>query len=219
MKYTGKIQLLVLFLAMALAFGGGVKYHQLRAPASLEEGNGLLLSAASAQAEPEEIYVDVKGAVASPGLYQFPPGSRIAHALEKAEPLENAYLFSLNQAALLRDGQELIVYYAPAEGAEAGEGEGAAAEGAPPKELIAQPQALAADSESAAAGTGGGKVNINTANMQELETLPGIGPSKAGAIVNYRRDNGAFASIEEIKRVSGIGDATYANIKGLIVVD
>ena len=63
-----------------------------------------------------------------------------------------------------------------------------------------------------------GKVNINTATQTELETLPGIGPSTSLKIIDYREENGKFQSIEEIKEVSGIGDAKYENIKDLICV-
>ena len=61
-----------------------------------------------------------------------------------------------------------------------------------------------------------GSININTADLQELDTLPGIGPAKAQAIIDYRSQNGPFANIGDIIRVSGIGDATYANIKAMI---
>jgi competence protein ComEA len=61
-----------------------------------------------------------------------------------------------------------------------------------------------------------GAININTADLQELDSLPGIGPAKAQAIIEYRSQNGPFANIGDIIRVSGIGDATYANIKSMI---
>ena len=62
------------------------------------------------------------------------------------------------------------------------------------------------------------KININTATQTELETLPGIGPSTAIKIINYRKENGKFANIEDIKKVSGIGDSKYAKIKDLIKI-
>ena len=59
-------------------------------------------------------------------------------------------------------------------------------------------------------------VNINTANEKELETLPGIGPAKAKAIVDHRKKNGNFKTLDSLKDVSGIGDATYAELKGKV---
>lgn len=67
-------------------------------------------------------------------------------------------------------------------------------------------------------GYGGDKVNINTANQTELETLPGIGPSTALKIINYRKENGKYKTIEDIKKVSGIGDSKYNKIKELIKI-
>ena len=60
------------------------------------------------------------------------------------------------------------------------------------------------------------KININTATQSELETLPGIGPSTATKIINYRKENGRFNSIEDIKKVKGIGDSKFSQIKDLI---
>ena len=73
-------------------------------------------------------------------------------------------------------------------------------------------------STSGSFSTGNSVVNINTATQTELETLPGIGPSLALKIINYRKENGKFSSIEEIKNVSGIGDAKFENMKSLITV-
>ena len=67
-------------------------------------------------------------------------------------------------------------------------------------------------------GGSDGKININTANESELDTLPGIGPSRAKDIINYREKVGAFKSIEEIKNVSGIGEAAFEKMKEIITI-
>ncbi len=208
MKNIHKLYILALFLLLAAVFGGGVKYGQhLYSPKNNSNG-GILNSISSGTALQEEIYIDIKGAVEAPGVYQFPQGSRVCHALEEAKPLKEAYLTAINQAEFLKDGQELIIYYAPKEEDAAGE-------------YIAESRDLSSPKPAAgnSAANISGKININTASSGELESLPGIGPSKAGAIINYRRDNGKFTKIEDIKKVSGIGDVTYGKIKGMISVD
>ncbi len=87
-----------------------------------------------------------------------------------------------------------------------------------------QTSGFASVSEEEPASQSAGKpianlININTASAAELETLPGVGPSKAAAIINYREENGPFRAVSEIQNVSGIGPATYAKLKGQITVE
>lgn len=142
-----------------------------------------------------EIYVQISGAVADPGVYTFPADSRVYELIEAAGGLlPEAYDVSLNQAERLSDGQKIYVYTKE----EAAEG-------------------LAPTEESSS--TSDGKVNINTASTEELTSLKGIGQTRAESIVAYRQEHGAFAAVEDLKAVSGIGDATYQKIADAITVN
>jgi len=146
---------------------------------------------------PAPLVVHVTGAVVKPGVYELPAGSRVRDALAAAGGfLPQAAAGALNQAAPLVDGQQIDV---PDESAAAAPEEAAKN---PPSE---QP-----------AGT---LVDINTATPAELEALPGIGPTIAQRIVDYREENGPFEKAAEIVNVSGIGPATYAQFKDLITAE
>lgn len=142
-----------------------------------------------------EIYVQISGAVADPGVYTFPADSRVYELIEAAGGLlPEAYDVSLNQAERLSDGQKIHVYT---------------------KEEAAGGLAPTEESSS----TSDGKVNINTASTEELTSLKGIGQTRAESIVAYRQEHGAFAAVEDLKAVSGIGDATYQKIADAITVN
>jgi len=147
-----------------------------------------------------EVYVD--GAVVSPGVYRLKDGARVAQAIDAAGGLApEADVTGLNRASKVVDGQKIHV---PTVGeqqasiAEAGVDGGA----------------------SASSGVSGatGLVNINTASAAELQTLSGIGPSMAQSIIDERTKNGAFASVDDLMRVSGIGEKKLAKIKDSICV-
>ncbi|MDH3944451.1 MAG: helix-hairpin-helix domain-containing protein [Anaerolineae bacterium] len=144
---------------------------------------------------PPPLTVHVEGAVAQPGVYALPPGSRLRDAVEAAGGLlPDADPARLNLAAFLSDGQRItvpLIGQEPAEPLTAANPDG-------------QPGAL---------------VNINTAALAELEDLPGIGPVKAQAIIDHRTIYGPFESIEEIMQVPGIGPATFDLIQDLITVE
>lgn len=149
---------------------------------------------ASEASTDQNIFVQVSGAVVSPGVYELPGDSRVYAAIEAAGGLlQTADDSDINQAAILEDGQKIYVYSA---------------------EEIAKLQEAAIAEESA----NDGLVNINTADVQLLTTLPGIGENKAKQIVAYRDSNGAFSSIEDIKNVSGIGDGIFNQINSLIKI-
>lgn len=153
-------------------------------------------------APPEQslLQVHVLGAVASPGIYSLPSGSRIADALATAGgTLPHAVLGELNLAKPLFDGEQVLVAdAAPAPVAEE------------PKPATAASFPAASDQPSL--------INVNTATAAQLESLPYIGPSKAAAIIAYRQQHGAFARVEDLLKVPGIGEATLAKFKHLVTV-
>lgn len=148
-----------------------------------------------------EVYVDVDGAVVRPGVYRLKDGARVSQAIDAAGGLTaEADVTGLNRASKITDGQKI---YVPT----VGEQQAAAAVGG-------------ADSAAVASGAGSssGLVNINTASAAELQTLSGIGPSTAQSIIDERTQNGAFASVDDLMRVSGIGEKKLAKIKDCICV-
>lgn len=141
----------------------------------------------------EKIFIYVSGAVNSPGVIEIDNNSRVKDAIEKAGGLkENADLTNINLAEKLEDEKKI---YIPEEGENTS------------KEVVEEIN----NQESQKL-----KVNINTANSSELQKLPGIGPSLAESIVEYRKQNGRFASVEDIKKVSGIGKNKFNKIKEYI---
>lgn len=143
--------------------------------------------------------VDVKGAVKHPGLYSLQEGDRLFDAVEKAGGYtDEADTRMLNHAQKLDDE---AVIYVPVHGEELPVFETAAAgAGQAPQEKSAL-------------------VNINTADQAGLQTLPGIGPSKAAAIVQYREESGAFPDTAALKNVSGIGEKTFERLQSLITIN
>jgi competence protein ComEA len=229
MQKASKNRLIALLIIAALSFGGGALYgrnQQSRAQEAvnlltiIEEGTAPL---GDLPAEPEnqlnepppQVAVHVKGAVEKPGLYELPAGSRVADALAMANLLPEANTDIINLASKLSDGTEVVVPFHE-------EGEDTDWQA-----LVANIAASAASSAAPSNGNAGAAVstavsaliNINSANLTALQTLSGIGPVKAQAIIDYRVQQGPFAKIEDIKKVSGIGPATFDKIKDHITVD
>jgi competence protein ComEA len=146
---------------------------------------------------PVLLLVHVAGWVNKPGVYELHEGQRVIDAIQAAGGAKNgADLTTINLAALLTDAQQIVVAR-----------RGAAGPGAP--------------LGGATTGSGAGStelININTATLDQLETLPGIGEVLAQRIVDYREENGPFGSVEDLLEVSGIGDATLADLKPQITV-
>ena len=184
-------QRLAIYAAVAVA----VLVIGWRAPAP---GDGGYRPAAVAPAEPaatdaasQVVVVDVVGAVRRPGVYRLSGGARVQDAVRKARPTAKARLSGLNLAARLADGEQVVV---PVRG-----GGGAAV--AP-----------------ATAGSSDAPVHLNSATLEQLETLDGIGPALAQRIIDFRSEHGGFRSLDELDQVSGFGPARMAALHGHVAL-
>lgn len=171
-----------------------------------ESSNESVLESGSKKQETknDNIYVYVNGQVKYPGVYKLKNGDRAYKAIKKAGGLtKNAKKNNINLAETVVDAQNIYVMskkeYKKSLSKKSISGE-------------------TNDSLSENQDTNSSLININTASESELTKLPGIGNSKAAAIIKYREENGNFSSKEDIKNVSGIGDSTYSNIEDLITV-
>lgn len=149
------------------------------------------------------IYVDIGGEVNVPGVYEVSEGTRLFQVIEKAGGLtEDADIDVINRAEAVYDGQKiLIASYEESE-----------------KRSKSQTLAAPAEQSGISSAADEVRVNINTADSVTLQTIPGIGPSKAERIIEYRNTQGRFQSIDDIKNISGIGDKTFESIKKYITV-
>lgn len=161
--------------------------------------------------KPEEILVHISGCVKEEKVVTLKSGSRIQDAINSAGGLsKDADLTNINLAYILEDGEKI---YIPKKGEELSQ-----------DSLIYSESSVGTDASVRSSSTHTSssnkttKININKAGQSELETIPGVGPSTALKIVNYREENGKFKSIEDIKNVSGIGDAKYEQMKEYITV-
>ena len=214
---SGALALSLLFVAAWMVFAGGAGEQepagvQIIAPAETSEPGAVGSPGAAAStltpsptAVPEEITVYITGEVVNPGVYSVARGERLDAVLQLAGgPTESSDLDRVNLAAYAADAAH---YTIPAAGEPAEPGELSGDESTP---NVAQ----ASQSESCRP-----PVNINTASVQCLETLPGIGGVRAESIVSHREQQGPFASAEAITEVSGIGDGIFRRIAELISVD
>jgi competence protein ComEA len=141
------------------------------------------------------LFVHVLGAVAHPGLYTLPAGSRVVDAVGAAGGMtHDADQSGVNLARLLSDGEQLVVPH------------------------VGEVVAPAAGATGRAASVPGGKVNLNTATEDELETLPRVGPAMAAKILDWRTQNGRFTSVDDLMNISGIGQKTFDSLKDLVTV-
>lgn len=158
----------------------------------------------TAELPPAPVQVFVSGEVVNPDVYELPAGSIIADAINQAGGFTaDANTEGVNLAQPLLDGMQIRV---PEVGEEVS---------AP---TVVEPES-ATSGGGEGAGNSGEKINLNTATMEQLDTLPGIGPSTAAAIIAYREENGPFTSIEGLLEVTGIGPAKFDQIKDLITIE
>jgi competence protein ComEA len=151
---------------------------------------GAVTSAAGPSPTPALLIVSVTGKVNRPGLVRLPPGSRVADAIEAAGGVvPGVDLTGVNLARKVVDGEMIAIGVTPPPVAAAGPG-----------------------------ATAGGLVNLNTASLAELQTLPGIGEVLAQRIVEYRDGHGGFRAVNDLRQVEGIGDAKFQQLKDRVTV-
>jgi len=147
----------------------------------------------------EVMIIDVSGAVNHPSVVELSSGSRVGDAIDAAGGLaENADISQINRAALVSDGEKIYI---------------------PSRSGGDETPSDTGNEDTSLSGTSSSeKVNINTASSAELQTLNGVGPVTAEKIIEYRESSGRFSRIEDIKKVSGIGDKTYEKLKAYISI-
>ena len=148
-------------------------------------------AAAAAEPQPMVVVVDVVGAVRRPGVYRLASGARVLDAVRKARAGRHADLAGLNLAARLADGEQVVV---PRRGQ------------------------AAIGVTTAAPGSPQAPVHLNSATLEQLEELDGIGPSLAQRIIDYRTQHGGFRSLDELDQVSGFGPARLAALHGHVAL-
>jgi competence protein ComEA len=148
-------------------------------------------TAAAAPSKPSQVYVDVVGAVRRPGLYRVRSGARVADAVAHAGgATPKADLQLVNLAALIADGEQVVVPRRGAGGVSA--------------------------ATSAPGSASSGPVHLNSATLEQLDALPGVGPVTAQKIIDYRTQHGGFGSVDELDAVPGIGPARLADLRPLV---
>ena len=147
----------------------------------------------------EKIVIHITGAICNEGIYELEENSRIADAVKMAGGLkEDADLKQINLAYVLEDGMKINI---PSKNENINE------------DSNNTESYITKENLNSSNNTKISKVNINNATQTELETLPGIGPSTALKIINYRKENGKFSNVEELKNVNGIGDNKFEAMK------
>ena len=189
-EFTRREQIMLVLIAAVIIAASGIVFWP-------REKSGPAVTspppAAEQHAEPvkhNNVVVYVTGAVRNPGVVSMAPGSRVIDAVNLlGGPTETANLNGINMAAPLADGQQVHV-----------------------------PSREESEDTPAPGRSPGGKININTADAAALDTLPGVGPSTARKIIEYRRAKGPFSSLEDLKKVPGIGENKYQNLKDKITL-
>ena len=204
---TIKQKIIIGVAILAIVVGIGVYFLVINNQQKEYEVNDFLSSNETERSKGSTIMIHITGEVNNPGIIELQEESRIADAIEVAGGVtENADLNEVNLAFVLSDGQKI---YIPNKNE---------------KELDQEKAYITSESgnnvivKDKIEGGKKQKVNINEAKQEDFEQLPGIGPSIAKKIVEYREQNGKFTSIDELQEVKGIGEAKFKNIKEYIMV-
>jgi len=196
-------ELVGLVAIVGITLGGAGLWYLRSLPQPVEvRAGGVPPAGAAAAASPTEtqvpLLVDVAGEVRKPGVYEFTEGDRIIDAIDAAGGATlKADLQSLNLAAPVQDGVQVLV---------------------PAKVPVSGTAPGGTTGSPGATGSIGALVNINTADATALEALPGIGEVLSQAIVDYRTQNGPFATIDDLENVSGIGPSIMEDVRDMVTV-
>ena len=191
---------LVLAALLAAVVAGGVVWRgrpqEVTVPAVVSTGAPLPgVSADPAPAAGGQLVVSIAGKVVHPGVVRLPPGSRVDDAVRAAGgPLPGTSTGLLNLARRLVDGEQVLVGVEP------------------------PPGAAAPGAGTAGGARAGGLVDLNTATAADLDALPGIGPVLAQRIVDWRTEHERFASVDQLREVTGIGEAKFQDLRGAVTV-
>lgn len=188
----------------------------------------------------DDCYIQITGAVNKPGVYQCAKGTRLFQLVDMAGGFRvDSYTDNLNLASEVYDGDKILIYtlddanyilftggelnsFGSSGSASGGSGSGASGNGSCSSGSSASGSGSSGSSSNSGSNSSagnGGQVNINTASLEELTTLTGIGETRARAIIEYRQQAGGFSSKEELKNVSGIGETTYGKLSDQICVN
>ena len=208
MNFSNQEKITIILILIVIIIGGGIVLYKninnednfiVNRSSDISENNPTI------QKEVPPLIIHITGAVKNPGVYQLKSTDRIVDAVKIAGgETEEANLDLINLAALLKDGQKIIVPSKMYN--ENGE------------EINKNINNNAEAMYSSSSGSASGKININTANAATLQTLSGIGPVLSERIIEYKNQNGFFGAIDDIKDVSGIAEKKYEGIKDLICV-
>ncbi len=208
-NFSNQEKMTITLLLIVIIIGAGIVLYR-----NINNEENITINRASdisensfpAQIETPSVIIHITGAVKSPGVYQLKSTDRVVDAIKIAGgETGEANLDLINLAALLKDGQKIVIPYKTysEDGEEINKN----------KDYAIEAVSYAATTDSIS-----GKININTANAVMLQTLPGIGPVLSERIVEYRNQNGFFGIIDDIKDVSGIAEKKFEGIKDLICV-
>jgi competence protein ComEA len=183
-----RVVVLAVVLLLVLAVGGRL----LLRPARSSVPPPVRVAAPAASTAAPELYVNVVGAVRRPGLYRLSDGSRVANAVARAGGVtRNAELELVNLAARVGDGEQIVV----------------------PRRGTAS---IAGQAGRTGGGAASGPVHLNSATLEQLDALPGVGPVTAQKILDYRQTHGAFRSVDELDAIAGIGPARLGTLRDLV---
>ncbi len=207
MNFSNQEKITIILLLIVIIIGGGiVLYKNINSEDNftINSASGILENTPAIQKEVPSVIIHIAGAVKNPGVYQLKSTDRIVDAVKiSGGATEEANLDLINLAALLKDGQKIIV---------------------PSKIYNENGKEINKNIDNSAevmyssSGSISGKININTANAIMLQALPGIGPVLSERIIEYRNQNGLFGVIDDIQDVSGIAEKKFEGIKDLICV-